>query len=335
MRRSLAVGLHRMALAAVLILSANCASTAVPETPTDRSARIALETGLAKLGADRGDERLLLLTNAGYARPNGRGTESFADVATRVTGCSIGRRSLYFLHSPATADLWFALFRRDTRQAFFGRRQGDEFATQELVLNPELVSDRGAWGIANEGPVRGSLYGILSFSNAWAQGADPLLLKCAEFHNHCCGGVTAGYLTGRYIQREFPLRPGEEYVFVTASPSCAMDALQVMFDATTGKKGMFSTRASVDRLAEHGTEDARPLTLVLRVNERADTCDGLLLGFAWERTPQRTRLWDIAEVERQDCVRVLKRISGDAALATDLAATGTDPYGHFARTRNP
>ena len=153
-----------------------------------------------------------------------------------------------------------------------------------------------------------------------------MLLKCAEFHNHCCGGVTAGYLAGRYIQTNLPLRGDEEYVFVTASPSCAMDALQVMFDATAGKKGMFSTRAEADVVSEYTVDDARPLTVVLRVSESADTCDGLLLGFAWDRTNQKSKLWNVAEVSDLECVRVLKRVSGSASLATTLFTTGSDPY---------
>jgi hypothetical protein len=138
--------------------------------------------------------------------------------------------------------------------------------------------------------------------------------------------VTAGYLTGKYILANLPLRQGERYQFVTASPSCAMDALQVMFDATAGKKGMFSTRADEIDLLEHTVDDARPLTIVIRVNQRAGTCDGMLLGFAWDRTGQTSKIWNVAEVEKLDCVKVLRRFQGDAALARRLSETEADPY---------
>jgi formylmethanofuran dehydrogenase subunit E-like metal-binding protein len=313
---------------AALLLSVSCASATSPAASKllHEPAARALEEGMAELEVSKGDARVLLMTNAGYARPGGRGTEFFADVATEVSGCSIGKGNLHFLHSPATAPLWFSLYRRDTRRAFFGRWREGAFESRVLELDPALLTDPDAWAAANSGPVRGSLFSILSFSNAWAQGADPLLLKCAEFHNHCCGGVTAGYLTGRYIQANLPLRDGEEYVFVTASPSCAMDALQVMFDATAGKKGMFSTKADAEDLSDFAVGDARPLTLVMRVNEKADTCDGLLVGFAWGRTGQASKLWNVAEVQERDCVTVLKRFSGPASLARASYLTGVDPY---------
>jgi hypothetical protein len=99
-----------------------------------------------------------------------------------------------------------------------------------------------------------------------------------------------------------------------------------MFGATTGKKGMFSTKADPDEVSEYAADGVRPLTLVMRVDDEADTCDGLLLGFAWERTEQTGKLWNVAEVERLDCVKVLKRFSGPAHLARVPPMTGMNPY---------
>ena len=45
------------------------------------------------------------------------------------------------------------------------------------------------------------------------------------------------------------------------------------------------------------------------------------------RTNQTSRLWNVAEVEKLECVEVLERVSGDASLATVLGSTGADPYG--------
>ena len=177
------------------------------------------------------------------------------------------------------------------------------------------------------GAALGSWAGAGSQAIYWGLGAMGLpFYSSASGGWEAATGATAGYLVGRYIQENLPLRAGEQYVFVTASPSCGMDALQVMFDATTGKKGMFSTRASAEALAEYATGDVRPFTLVLRVNDNADTCDGLLVGFAWERTGQTTKLWNVAEVERRGCVEVLRKISGDASLVSVLESTGADPY---------
>jgi formylmethanofuran dehydrogenase subunit E-like metal-binding protein len=333
MMRRLALHAAMSAVIAWMLLSVGCASlpdAAVSEigdgVSSESASCFALQEAMSLLDVEKNDERVLLLTNAGYARPDGRGTEPFADAATAVSGCSIGKRSLYFIHTPSTAPFWFALFHRDTRQIVFGKWVDDAYESQVIEAPPDLLDRPDAWKAANAGPVRGSLFQILSVANAWAQGADPLLLKCAEFHNHCCGGVTAGYLAGRYIQTNLPLRAGERYVFVSASPACAMDALQVMFDTTAGKQGMFTGATDADTLSKYTVGDARPLTLVMRVNEGDDTCDGLFLGFAWLRTGQKSKLWNAAEVEKLDCVKVLKRFSGPASLARELSASGSDPY---------
>ena len=40
------------------------------------------------------------------------------DVAAEVSGCTIGKHSLHFLHSPSTETLWFAVFRREFLSRF-------------------------------------------------------------------------------------------------------------------------------------------------------------------------------------------------------------------------
>lgn len=292
---------------------------AAPRSP----AHLALTEALSTLDAKRGDKGLLVLTNASYAAANGKGTAGFTETATEITGCSTGQGSLRVLHTPMTAPLWFAVTRRDTARMVFCVRTGSAFERQVFDATPELLSRGEEREKVSAGPVGRTLFRLVSFRHAWAQGADWELLKCAEFHNHCCGGVTAGYLAGKHIQAHLPLRAGERYVFVTASPSCAMDALQVMFDATTGKKGMFSSRTDT---SSYEVDGARPLTLVLRVNDAADRCEGILLGFAWEKTGQTSKLWNLEEVKQRDCVRELKRFSGPATLARSLVETGADPY---------
>lgn len=286
-------------------------------------AHLALAEALSTLEAKRGDEGLLVLTNAGYAAANGKCTAGFIETAAEVTGCSSGNGSLHVLHTRMTAPLWFAVTRRDAARMVFCVRTEDAFERQVFNATPELLSRAEERKKVAAGPVGSTLFRLVSFRNAWAQGADWELLKCAEFHNHCCGGVSAGYLAGKHIQAHFPLRARERYVFVTASPSCAMDALQVMFDATTGKKGMFSSRADT---SAYEVDGARPLTIVLRVNDDADRCEGILLGFAWEKTGQTSKLWNLEEVKQRNCVRELKRFSGTASLARSLMETGADPY---------
>ena len=80
---------------------------------------------------------------------------------------------------------------------------------------------------------------------------------------------------------------------------------------------MFSTKAAPGDVAKYAADGVRPLTLVMRVNDEADTCEGLLLGFAWERTGPTGKLWNVAEVAKLG----LRRQGPEALLGTRKPGT--------------
>ncbi len=298
---------------------------AAPLRPDIAAAAGELSKAMSDLGLEKGDPRALVLTNAGYGKIDGKTTEAFADAVPSVSGCSIGKRSLFFLHTPISAPFWFALYRRDTGDLAFCSWTGGKFEVQKIKAKSELLADRKAMSQAATGTAARFFFQILSFADAWKQGVEWDLLKCAEFHNHRCGGVTGGYLAGKYILSKFPLREGEHYVFVTTAPACPIDAIQVMFDATAGKKKLFSTRMSDDEAAKYEVDGVRPMVIVMRVNDLTDACEGLVLGLSRGAFRGEAAASKDGDRDELECVKVLKAFSGDSTLAAKLAETGSNP----------
>ena len=172
-----------------------------------RPSALALASAMEALGLSKNAPGLLVLTNAGFGNQDGRTTEEFPDVVTEVTGCSAGRRTLLCVHTPAAAPLWFAAFGRESRKMVFSSWSGGRFESELLDAKAGILEDEGAMKAASAGLAGRRFFQVMSISEAWAEGADWELLKCAEFHNHCCGGVTSGYLAGKYIMANLPLRP--------------------------------------------------------------------------------------------------------------------------------
>ena len=63
------------------------------------------------------------------------------------------------------------------------------------------------------------------------------LKKCIEFHGHLCPGLVYGYLVAKEAMSLLKLERSkdEEVVVVSENDSCAVDALQILIGASTGK----------------------------------------------------------------------------------------------------
>lgn len=63
------------------------------------------------------------------------------------------------------------------------------------------------------------------------------LERCKEFHGHICPGLIYGYRVAKEAMRLMDLRRAvdEEVVVISENDSCAVDAIQVLLGATTGK----------------------------------------------------------------------------------------------------
>jgi formylmethanofuran dehydrogenase subunit E len=316
---------------------------------------------LKALGLEKGDKRLLALTNAGYGTINGHSTEAFLDALSGETGCTMGTGTLLTVHTPFGESLWWALYRKDTGKMHFTRWRKGGFPGQEFGVAPDQILVPRAWKQAAAGIVgKRTLFSVVTISNGWAAGAPWSLLKTAEFHNHLCPGLEAGYLIAGYVKKTLPVQKGERYVFICSPPFCPTDALQMMFDATAGKGVTYAKAIPKKKQQKYaGTlwypkAAISPLVgIAMRVNQKKDSCHGVVLGMDWNRlytdagmraqdfSPpggkanslfhvSRTRLAlkmrTMSMSEKRQYLKEINQFSGRAGLAQQLAAGGSDPY---------
>jgi hypothetical protein len=84
------------------------------------------------------------------------------------------------------------------------------------------------------------------------------------------------------------LGQGDRYVFATAPAKCAADALQVMFNSTSGKSAGYAMALGGKKLEEYASSGVKPMTVAMRINPKKDECTGLVLGFDWSKAFEAT-----------------------------------------------
>ena len=80
-----------------------------------------------------------------------------------------------------------------------------------------------------------------------------------------------------------PLKPGEQYIFVTAPGKCAADALQVIFNTTAGKSSGYAMDIDSALSAKYEKNKIQPMTIAMRVNRKIGVCEGTVIGFDWNK----------------------------------------------------
>lgn len=314
-----------------------------------------------ELGLEKGDENLLAVTNAGYGTVNGETTEAFLDIVTSVTACTMGTRSILLVHTPINYPLWCGLYRKDNNKLIFIKWDKGTFKKQNLDISPEKILLSPVWRKTASGLIGGkTLFSIVTICNSWSAGTSWPLLKCAEFHNHICPGLNTGYIIGEYLKTKHPLRKGEKYVFIAAPPICAIDTLQMMYDATVGKNATFAKAVDKEKVMRYsgdlwfkGAPISPIIVIAMQVDTSSNSCEGVVLGFDWKRLfkdagldyqnfdPPGGKSNPVFFISRADLsikmasmkmedklkyVKELKTFFGQAVLAHKLAKEGTDPY---------
>lgn len=236
--------------------------------------------GLRELELTKRDPRLCVLTNAGYVILWGETTEAYVDLLHEETGASVGRGNLLFLHSASEDPLKAALFRKDTGDCVFITSQGDgEVKMVKVNLSPERTTDPKAWPEVQRALGRDA-FPLASILGAWAKGAPYDLLKCAEFHNHLCPGVTSGYFIAKFIRKHYPLGKGQSYRFIACPPWCKDDAIQVLLDLTPGKKGLYVMDLSEEQKGALPDPDVAGILVLWEEDKKAGRA--VVLKFNWE-----------------------------------------------------
>ena len=99
------------------------------------------------------------------------------------------------------------------------------------------------------------------------------------FHDHLCPGVTSGLFLAKYVEEKLPINniTAESYKVIACPNWCKDDLLQMRWDATPGKSGMFvmaltdAEKKAVPNIAG----------IYIRWNDTAKSGDALALGFNW------------------------------------------------------
>jgi formylmethanofuran dehydrogenase subunit E-like metal-binding protein len=354
--------------ATVFLAGASCVSTRItdspktPEAPEMGLAEKSVVAALRSLGAEKGDRNVLALTNAGYAIIGGQSSEAFLDILSQETGCSPGRRSLLTVHTPFTEPLWYALYKRDKGRMVYGQWSERQFQEQAFDGSPHAILKPDAWKKAASGIAGGgkTLFSIVSISHCWAAGGSWQTLKSCEFHNHFCPGVETGFVISDYLRSQLPLKPGESYSFIAAPSGCAVDVLQVLYDTTTGKTAAYAKTISQEKIKQYAgslwyeAATLIPLPVIAsRINEKEDTCEGVVLGMDYKRLFEDTasnapdfdppggrsnpiryivrvklasKMLAMSDAEKRKYLVEVKKFKGPASLAQKLAQEGTDPY---------
>jgi len=300
-------------------------------------------------------DKLIVLTNAGFAEADGEATSGALDGLAAVTGASRGRSSLLEIHSAPWSPLWFALYDKSSGFCTYLEVDPSEaakipqgkteipqrlfrLAATERIDAEYLYQHSAEYQTKFESKIfGGNAFRIITIANAVAASAPQGVVRAFEFHDHYCPGVISGIFMARYLKEHFP--PGKSGYFVhTVDPWCKEDALLVLLNTTPGKRSYAVSYPTADDRVGRIPEAKNASTIVYRQNRQTSRWEGLVLGFTWVETscPKIGNalieklcadLWYLDRMEKpEDFVKVIKRFElPDGISPRDWARPGIDP----------
>lgn len=315
-----------------------------------RAAKAAME----QLNIEEGDSGVLILTNAGHAVVDGQTTLAAIKGITDESGNSLGDGNLFQVLRPYWKPLWFYFFNKATGDAVFMEAKSqvlnkslDEF---KALPDVEVFSKVSRANVdidylknhTDEGNVtfdgkafNGNEFSLAGISNVWARGASLDFIQYACFHDHLCPGVTSGLFLAEYVEEKLPITniSAESYKVIACPNWCKDDLLQMRWDATPGKGGMYvMALTDRERAAVPGIAG-----IYIRWNETAKQGDALVLSYnsssvksgwtgpAWgSKLASDVVLMDY--VDRPEAfVSTIKEFKVDAAKLAELQNAGMHP----------
>ena len=314
-----------------------------------------IKDGMQDLKIEKGSPNLLALTDATYVKVNGKTSEGYVDMIREVTGCSVGKGNLLFFHRPVTCSLKIVLFRKDTMDGVLITYNGKKADKIKCNMDGDKASEPDGWQHIQE--KIGSLsdtFSMVTIANAWAKSAPYDFLKCCEFHNHLCPGVSTGYQIVQFILEKYPLKNGEKYVWIACPPWCKDDAVQILLDLTPGKRSLFVKNLTTDqKKAVSGEKPNDNIAGILVVwNNKAKKGKAVAFRYDWGKACQvsgvtkkdfspkggkknpvfwSTRVkcnWSLMPYldKPADFVKVVKEVEVSAQMYTKMTSAGVNPY---------
>lgn len=303
---------------------------------------------LKTLGAQKGDFNLCVLTDSTYVNLAGRSTEKYVGMVERETGCSVGKGNLLLFHRPSNYHLIIALYKRDTKECVIIRHDGQEGRVGKLHIGDEHISKPDFWKKASKGVGGSDTYGIVTILGAWSLGAPYDFLKCAEIHGHVCPGLAWGYFIAKAIQKQYPLRRGEKYVFIACPNACKDDAIQVLLDVTPGKKTLFVKKLTEDQKKQ--LPEGKGAGILVKWNQSQKKGKGAVLALDMDKIRQtidfkkpskrQAKAMSVSRLiphlnSSEEFVKVVLEFSVTPEIMQGLESAGKNPYEVIGLSRKP
>lgn len=299
-----------------------------------------LEEAMKALEVGKGSSGLCVLTNAPYAHPDIRTQEAYIKSIDKAVGCSVKKGNLLFFRRPENSPLLFALFNKNTGICKIIRPDSQE-KISTLSINRDMVVTPDFWLKAKQVLDESDVFSIVSILGAWWSEAPHDFLACAQAHGHVCPGLAFGYFIGKTIQRDYPLRQGQTYVFVANNPSfCGNDAVRVLLNVAEEKKNFISKEFAEGESNEWSIQDGAGACVIWdkEKNEGQGVVVGINLPEIGEvtgfRKPAKKSQETIAAVfflipyldQYQKFSTVRWRASVNAKTMERLRSVSEDPY---------
>lgn len=243
-----------------------------------------VNTAMKELPFEKGNHNILIMTNIGYAQ----GSEMYLDdFLSKVSELELSvSKNVIFVHNSYNKPLWFAFFDKLTGNCIYIEIKDGRIVKQakENIAASNLLSNPEDWDAKMKSKVfSGNEFSVMTIANVWAKGMPWELQKSAEFHNHICPGLTAGYLIAQYLKKELPLESGEEYQILAVPPWCKDDALQVIFDSTVGKRKMVVKTLSKEQTNALPENMKNIAGIYIRWDRNKGEGKGIILTFDWNK----------------------------------------------------
>ncbi len=271
---------------------------------TDLGSRAA-NTAMDQLKFEKGDQNVLILTNAGHAIVDGQTTQAAIKGLTAESGNSVGDSNLFQVLRPYWKPVWFYFFDKATGEAVFLQadsqalnKSSEEFAalqddqvfskvSKANVDMDYLLNHTDEGNATFKGAFNGNEFSLVGMSNVWARTDAFDFLQATAFHDHLCPGVTSGYMLAKFVENKMPITniSTESYKVIACPNWCKDDLLQMRWDATPGKSGMFvMALTDTEKKALNAKYNQSDVAgIYIRWNDTAKEGDALVLAFNWTR----------------------------------------------------
>ena len=258
----------------------------------------AAQEAAGMLGQDLQTGRVIVLSNAGYARPFGRSTQGCLDGLAQTTSASVGSSTLIALQARNDSPLWFAFFSPQSGECVYLQAEGDVFSDRantslwsvrqqaridgdHIFAHPEEFTARGKKGLFGK-----NLFRIVTVANAAARNCPDHALQAMRVHDHFCPGITSGVLLAQYISQQILTRQDQKLFVLSLVPWCKEDALTTLLNATPGKRAYAVVYGDRKEAGNWPAPLNRTCTVAFTPDEEG-IWTGRLLGFDFDAARKR------------------------------------------------